>query len=338
MTANGNRRRPPRARGVVPGAAVVVVAVGLFFAALEGVVRLGFTESMQFDVEMWKYASIMKRVAGVPEMGHEHVPGTRARLMGVDVAINARGLRDRDFDYEKPQGVRRILMLGDSVTFGWGVAVEDTASKRLERHLNASASGPFDVINAGVGNYNTAMEVAWFLKEGVRYDPDLVVLNYFINDAEPRPVRSTNPLAARSMAYAFLAGRMDALTRIMARRADWATYYRGLYDDDRAGWRAARESIGALASACAAREIPLLFVNYPELRELGEYGFEDVDAKLGRVAADNAIPLLALRDILRGHDEASLWVTPPDPHPNARAHALAADAIFEKLKTGFGLP
>jgi hypothetical protein len=47
---------------------------------------------------------------------------------------------------------------------------------------------------------------------------------------------------------------------------------------------------------------------------------------------------LELLDNLRGHDEATLWVTPPDPHPNARAHALAADAVFEKLKTDFGLP
>ena len=90
---------------------------------------------------------------------------------------SARGLRDRGFDYEKPEGVTRILMLGDSVTYGWGVAVEHTAAKRLARPLNASANGRFEVVNAGVGNDNTAMEMAWFLNEGVRYDPDLVVLD-----------------------------------------------------------------------------------------------------------------------------------------------------------------
>ncbi|MDP7667357.1 MAG: hypothetical protein QF738_04765, partial [Rhodospirillales bacterium] len=70
----------------------------------------------------------------------------------------------------------------------------------------------------------------------------------------------------------------------------------------------------------------------------GDYPFEDVDAKLRRVVADNRVPLLELRDTFREHDEATLWLTPPDPHPNARAHALAADAVFEKLKTDFGLP
>ena len=43
--------------------------------------------------------------------------------------------------------------------------------------MNASASGRFEVIDAGVGNDNTAMEVAWFLIEDAGYDPDLVVLD-----------------------------------------------------------------------------------------------------------------------------------------------------------------
>jgi hypothetical protein len=140
------------------------------------------------------------------------------------------------------------------------------------------------------------------------------------------------------MAYAFLAGRVDALTRIMARRENWAAYYQGLHADDRAGWRAARESIRTLAGACAARGIPLLLADHPELRELGDYRFKDVDAKLRRVVAENGIPLLELRDTLQDHDVATLWVTPPDPHPNARAHAIGADAIWEKSKTEFGLP
>ncbi len=90
---------------------------------------------------------------------------------------NARGLRDRGFEHEKPEGVTPIRMLGNSVTFGWGVAVEYTAAKRLARLLNAEASGRFEAINAGVGNDDTAMELAWFLNEDARYDPDLIALN-----------------------------------------------------------------------------------------------------------------------------------------------------------------
>jgi hypothetical protein len=85
--------------------------------------------------------------------------------MGVDFQTNSRGLRDRDFPYEKPAGRLRILMLGDSLTVGWGVRAEDTFSKRIETMLR-NRGLDLDVINTGVGNYDTIQEVTYFLTEG----------------------------------------------------------------------------------------------------------------------------------------------------------------------------
>ena len=56
-------------------------------------------------------------------------------------------------------------MLGDSLAFGWGVPVEKTSSKQLEQML-INAGHDVEVINTGVGNYNTEMEVAYFLERG----------------------------------------------------------------------------------------------------------------------------------------------------------------------------
>ena len=72
-------------------------------------------------------------------------------------------------------------MLGDSLTFGWGVPFGETTAKRLHMMLINDSTPPYgrgdpvEVINAGVGNYNPAMEVAWFFDEGVKYRPDVVV-------------------------------------------------------------------------------------------------------------------------------------------------------------------
>lgn len=75
-------------------------------------------------------------------------------LQGVPVMINAEGLRDYEYDYQRPAGVTRILALGDSVTFGWGVKLEDTYPKVLERLLNGGESRDrYEVLNCGVGNY-----------------------------------------------------------------------------------------------------------------------------------------------------------------------------------------
>src|SRR5262249_49115553 len=91
------------------------------------------------------------------------------------------------------------LMLGDSFTEGWGVPFGKTFSKRVER-LYASRGIRAEVINAGVGNYNTVMEVNYFLSEGYKYQPDIVVLNYIPNDAEPMP-RHTAPRDITSLLY-----------------------------------------------------------------------------------------------------------------------------------------
>ena len=93
----------------------------------------------------------------------------------------------RDFEttnipLAKPPGVYRILFLGDSTTFGWGVSMNETTAKILERELNAvhvPGYERFEVINAGVGNYDTVQEVTYYKTSGRKFHPDMVVLGLF---------------------------------------------------------------------------------------------------------------------------------------------------------------
>ena len=69
-------------------------------------------DGMQYDLEMWKYARTMKRVSAIADAGHDHVPGTSARLKGVEVRITAPAKGTRRSP-AKPDGVYRVVMLGD---------------------------------------------------------------------------------------------------------------------------------------------------------------------------------------------------------------------------------
>ena len=312
-------------RHVLFAGLTVLLALVLVVGGLEAFVRLVVDDGLQFDLEMWKYAGSVKQVAADRVLGHEHRPGAAARLMGVDVRINQRKLRDAEYPYERPAGVKRVLMLGDSITFGWGVPGEDTVAKRLERALRA-AGRKVEVLNAGVGNYNTTMEVSYFLAEGARYDPQVVVLNYFINDAEPVPAsRPLTLLQRNSYAYVWLTGRLDVLARLAGRRQSWADYYLGLYDLP--GWSEAQRSMASLADQCRARGIALLIANYPELRELRPYRFERVRELVRGAAERHGAAHLDLYDAVRDERPETLWVTKPDDHPNGRAHGLFADAL-----------
>jgi hypothetical protein len=197
--------------------------------ALEGALRVIFAHSMDFSMEMWKYATTLKRPVANPKLSFTHVPNGSAFLMGVELSTNSMGLRDREYTVTKPEGVRRILMLGDSTTLGWGVPLDQTVAKILEGQLNQAGSGRFEVLNAGIGNYDTVQETAQYEQRDRKFHPDIVVLEYFINDAEPVPVEHSSTLLERSYLMAFAVSRYDAVLRLLGARPRWDDYYASLY-------------------------------------------------------------------------------------------------------------
>lgn len=314
---------------------VLMIASSLViaFGVLEIAVRVFVDDGMQFDLEMWKYARDVKVVSDDPLIGHQHGPNRRATLMGVLVETNAEGLRDRDFGFDRTPGTARVLMIGDSLTEGWGVPFEDTFSKRIER-LFADDGVQAEVINTGVGNWNTIQEVQFFLTNAYRYQPDVVVLNYFVNDAEP--LAQSNPpsfLTRHCYSCIFLAGRFDTLLRQFSERQDWQDYYLGLYDDGQAqGWIDSRAAIDKLAAYCAENGIELLVASLPELHDVQNYQFGRITELVQNAAKENGAQFVDLLLAVEDYESSLLWVTPPDPHPNALANQLLAQGLFDALR------
>lgn len=97
------------------------------------------------------------------------------------LSSNSEGFRGRrEYAVRKPQGVFRAVALGDSVVNGYGVEDEQTFSALLEKKL--SARHPAEVLNMGVAGFCSAEELIQLQEVGLRYEPDLVILGYFIND------------------------------------------------------------------------------------------------------------------------------------------------------------
>lgn len=100
--------------------------------------------------------------------------------------ISSQGLRDQEVAIPKPTGTFRILVLGDSVAYGSTVAKADTFSNRLERLLRPQF-GAVEVINAAVMGYTPYNELHYYLEDGRKFGPDLVIVAFCMNDvANPR--------------------------------------------------------------------------------------------------------------------------------------------------------
>ena len=315
---------------------LILFGILLSLAALEGYVRLTQTDGQNFDIEMWRYAKDLKRVSSIPGMGHEHVPDQSGTYMGVPVSINSHGWRDKDYPLEKPSNVIRIMMLGDSITFGWGAPPEGITSNILEDRLNNQPNEKhYEILNTGIGNSNTSMQVAYFLHSGYRFQPDVVILNYFINDAEPTPTRKDSFLIENLYSAVYLAGRIDIVKRKYLGHSDWKAYYQHLYQPQESGWLATQEAITRLSNFCQQNGIALLLANYPELHELAPYPFENVQHLLMEQAQNNSIPFVDLLPSVAGEDPPTLWVTPTDAHPNGKAGERFAAALQRALQQYF---
>ncbi len=122
--------------------------------------------------------------------GYEYIPGAYTpNYNGVPVSINSLGLRDHEFAIPKPSCVVRLLSLGDSVVFGFGVPNEDVYPKVLESELNRSATGGvrYEVVNAGVEGTGLDYYYRFLLLRAPRLQPDLILLGVTINDITTYP-------------------------------------------------------------------------------------------------------------------------------------------------------
>jgi hypothetical protein len=117
-----------------------------------------------------------------------NVPNARYRHKTLDgswtFAINRNGFRDTtDYEYEKPEGVLRVLVLGDSFTIGYEVGQDETYSSVLSRFFEKHGVRA-EVLNAGMSGNSTAEALVYLENEGFKYEPDVVVLGFYWNDLE----------------------------------------------------------------------------------------------------------------------------------------------------------
>ena len=129
---------------------------------------------------------------------------------GVPVHINQIELRDeREYDLAKRPNTFRILVLGDSVTFGHGSVSEHAYPYLLEQRLKAwRPEVEWQVWNAAVPGYNTSQELAHLLEVGPRFQPDLVVVGFFEND-----LIGNHEMASPGVALKALAGTLSIMRR-----------------------------------------------------------------------------------------------------------------------------
>lgn len=161
-------------RSVLINLSLIIISTLVTLSLSEIALRLMGFKPMYVSPErdqFWKYDSMLGWAHQPSQEGMFDSPEFRT-----SVRINDKGLRDHSHSYERQNDVKRILVLGDSFTWGYGVEESERFSQQLEKSLGV------DVINAGVSGYSTDQELLWYKNEGIKYETDLVIVQLSGND------------------------------------------------------------------------------------------------------------------------------------------------------------
>jgi lysophospholipase L1-like esterase len=259
------------------------------------------------------------------------------------------GFREKQYPVERRPGVRRIAVIGDSYTFGYGVDFAEIFSKRLEEKLNGSGQ-PYEVINFGVPGYNTTLELATLRESAAQFKPDLVIVGYVLNDTEIQNRRKDTAgskggtsiinaahLALKdiSMLYYFLAPKLGALAGALfnARYAVGGTkeIIRS-FEDDAPGWIESRNALLGIAEEARAIGAPTLVVVFPMM--VDSYPLAAAHNRITAFCREHGIAVLDLMSTLEGRKVSEMIVV-LDGHPNGRMHRIFADRIYDYLSQNY---
>ena len=177
----------------VAGPLMALVSLGLCLLVFEIGLRV-----VGFDPfgELLTGRELILKESSHPRLPYELTPGADAHAWGTHVSVNSAGFRDDDYPEQKGDRYR-VIVIGDSITFGNVLREDQRFTEMLEASLaEKHPDAGVDVLNLGVGGYDTVMEVASLEQIGLRYDPDLVIVAFCVNDVSDN---SPNALYIRSL-------------------------------------------------------------------------------------------------------------------------------------------
>ena len=307
--------------------ALVILSGSLCLLSAEFALRAYYTFKIDYNIEMWRYSKEISETVS-DGRGHFQKAHRNATSMGVAVKTNSFGLRDREFSFTKARGTRRIAIIGDSFTFGWGVEQEQTFAKLLEKKLAHGKGQPLknEVINFGIVNYNSAQEYALIQNVAEKFLPDLYIVCFYLNDAEPRQQFYKSFWSKHSMLIAFVMGRVRRIHSYFDDSRDFRSVYSIHYQGE--NWKKYKNVLNGIQRFTKGR---LAVVLLPELRSLRKKKIDQIYGNLEKFWRQHGVPVLNLNSEFTSLDRKRFWVAADDPHPNALANRMIAKNIHDFL-------
>jgi len=318
---------------------LIISSLTISLLAAEMVLRIFDFATINID---WYYAENIQKVvwddSEVPNVGSSELDGLK-----LEGTSNSLGLRDEEYPLLTKNF--RILAIGDSFTYGFKLANASSWPKLAEQYLREDGWKDVEILNAGRPNTDTQSQYNFFKKYTSKYKPDMVVINYIINDCSK--VCSNcgvvdlkgelgNIVKGSKKWYSSKLLTMIRLIyhKYILTKVTMHNYFKSYEHENSENFLGCKNAFLGFKKMSEEMNFKLIVVIYPLLYKLDEnYPFIPIHNKMLEFFKVAGIPAYDLTPVFYGHKDTDLWVQVVDSHPNRKANTIAALRIAEIIKS-----
>ncbi|MBT7273278.1 MAG: SGNH/GDSL hydrolase family protein [Nitrospina sp.] len=260
------------------------------------------------------------------------------------IRYNKYGYRDYEYNLKKKEGVFRIIVLGDSQTFGHGIKdLNNTWVKKLEKKLIESVGNTsIEVLSISGPGWNSDTYLYELFKKSFKFNPDLVILAYYHNDI-PFPIslncdssdRKITPdinIFQSSKLVSFINFRINRLLEKIGKKPRYSDCLNQAYDS--IGWEMNKFYLDIMGLSLSIKKIHFMITVIPLIHQLdSNYPLAGPHKKLKEFSIKRNIEFLDFyEEGFKNLNPSNLKVSKTDHHLNKNAGDIMADVLFEKIK------
>jgi hypothetical protein len=339
-----------RKRGAV-NFLVVLVASTAILVVCEVVARVS---KLAYEPQYDQRAKVSRRSANA-ELRKELIPGFDGDALGGRVHVNSHGFRGSEVANEKPSGVTRICVVGDSWAFGWGVDQEHVVTAVMQRRL-AALGKSCEVLNFAVPGYNLQQQEIVLREKVLGFSPDILIIAFNINDLEhirtgkamvaAESETVTDPVSFRARmwmllrrieifgnTHSHLFRLLDNVLRslsIQASSSDFgkSAYFNKFYEEGSSSFVFLRDAFRRVEELANTEGFEVCVVYCPWMIHLNDDNpYRETFARVANVGRSNGFSTIDLFPVFLNRNVSELRISAIDGHPNSLGHEIAADSI-----------
>ncbi|MGD2085916.1 MAG: SGNH/GDSL hydrolase family protein [Candidatus Aminicenantes bacterium] len=348
-TSTKSQMRKKKLKKIFTGIAVIFLSVLFTLLGLELLLRVVDPFRSHPGKKVFSAVTKLYKLSNNKNLVYELRPNSDLKLekRGVEIKINAFGFRDKNYHLNKGDK-KRIIFIGDSLTYGWSINLHETYHKQLEEMLHAKDYNT-DVMGMGIVGYNTVQEYHLIKEKGVKFNPDIIVLQMCCNDFRRTlgikkekkgknycliPYRDvaipyvlakssfTRFLMRCSHLYKFINLKLEQLIKKWNKNYTVKEYF--LMGEEKSF-----RYLKKIKKFLDEEGIKFCAVIFPNRKTREKYSYASLHKRIGNVLTNMHVPYIDLYREFNITGPGDIWAD--KSHPNGKGNRIAADTLLDFL-------